>query len=162
MKHTFLVFAVIALAACSGQTAQDDSVDNHTAHQMDKGIVISSATIRPPLPGRDIAAGYMSVTNHTKTDDKLLSATSPISGRIELHTHLNENGVMKMRQVDGIEIKAGETVELKPGGLHLMMFDVNLPADQQDVSVTLNYEKAPSMTMIIPLTDKSKGQGSAH
>jgi len=61
MKHTFLVFAVIALAACSGQTAQDDSVDNHTAHQMDKGIVISSATIRPPLPGRNIAAGRRAI-----------------------------------------------------------------------------------------------------
>ena len=162
MKKILLAVAVVTLAACAGETPNGEDGESHAAHQMDKGIVISSATIRPPLPGRNIAAGYMSVTNHTKTDDKLISATSPISTRVELHTHLNENGVMKMRQVDGIEIKAGETVELKPGGLHLMMFDVNLPADQQDVSVTLNYEKAPSMTMIVPLKDKSKGHGSAH
>ena len=162
MKKILLAVAVVTLAACAGETPNGEAGDSHAAHQMDKGIVISSATIRPPLPGRNIAAGYMSVTNHTKTDDKLISATSPISARVELHTHLNENGVMKMRQVDGIEIKAGETIELKPGGLHLMMFDVNLPADQQDVSVTLNYEKAPSMTMIVPLKDKSKGHGSAH
>jgi len=62
---------------------------------------------------------------------------------------------MKMRQVEGIEIKAGETVELKPGGLHLMMFDVNLPADQQDVSVTLNYEKARKLSALPAATNFS-------
>jgi len=164
MKRLLLVLTATALAACSGETHQGEEGHSHAGHQMDEGIVISSARIRPPLPSRDIAAGYMSITNHSKTDDTLVSVTSPISGRVEIHTHLNEDGVMKMRQVEGIALKAGETVELKPGSFHLMMFGAKMSEDQDDVSVTLNYENAPSVTMIVPVEGRSEGEsyGSSH
>jgi len=151
MKKIFTVIAAISLAACSAEMNHGEGDVSHAAHQMDEGIVISSARVLPPFPGRDTAAGYMSITNHSKSDDKLVSVTSPISGAVEIHNHIQEDGVMKMRQVDGIEIRAGETVELKPGSFHLMMFKAELPDGQDDVSLTLNYENAPSVTMIVPL-----------
>jgi len=151
MKKIFTVIAAISLAACSAEMNHGEGDVSHAAHQMDEGIVISSARVLPPFPGRDTAAGYMSITNHSKSDDKLVSVTSPISGAVEIHNHIQEDGVMKMRQVDGIEIKAGETIELKPGSFHLMMFKAELPDGQDDVSLTLNYENAPSVTMIVPL-----------
>jgi len=151
MKKILTVIAAISLTACAAEMNHGKGDVSHAAHQMDEGIVISSARVLPPFPGRDTAAGYMSITNHSKSDDRLVSVTSPISGAVEIHNHIQEDGVMKMRQVDGIEIKAGETVELKPGSFHLMMFKAELPDGQDDVSLTLNYENAPSVTMIVPL-----------
>jgi len=163
MKNFLTLIAVITLTACSAEMNHGEGGNSHAAHQIEEGIVISSARVRPPLPGRDVAAGYMSVTNHTKTDDTLISVTSPMSDRVEIHTHLNEDGVMKMRQVQGVDIKAGETVEFKPGSYHLMMFGVSMTDGQEDVSVTLNYENAPSVTMIIPVEGQSKkSYGSDH
>ena len=112
----------------------------------------------------------MSITNHSQTDDKLVSVTSPISGAVEIHNHIEDKGIMKMRQVDGISLKAGDTIELKPGSFHLMMFKTTLAEGQSDVSLTLNYENAPSVTMIVPVEGRSgvdhgsahKGHGSDH
>lgn len=151
MKTLLTMIAALTLAACSGEMNHGEGGDSHAGHQMDKGLVISSARVLPPFPGRDTAAGYFSITNHGTTDDKLISATSPISGAVEIHNHIEEDGVMKMRRVDGIAVKAGETVELKPGSYHLMMFKAKLADGQSDVSLTLNYENSPSMTMIVPL-----------
>ena len=162
MKKIFLAAAAITLAACSGEAPKGDAGNSHAAHQMDKGLVISSARVLPPFPGKDTAAGYMSITNHSKTDDKLVSVSSPISGAVEIHNHIQEGGVMKMRKIDGIEIKAGQTVELKPGSFHLMMFKANLPEGQSDVSLTLNYENAPSVTMIVPVEGRGESHGSGH
>lgn len=164
MKQFLTIIAAAALMACSGEMPHAENGHSHAGHQMDEGIVISSARVLPPFPGRDTAAGYMSITNHSQSDDKLVSVTSPISGAVEIHNHIEENGVMKMRQVEGIMLKAGETVELKPGSFHLMMFKANLPEDQNDVSLTLNYEKAPSVTMIVPVEGRGdeEGYGSSH
>lgn len=164
MRQFLTLIAATTLMACSGEMHHSESGNSHAGHQMDEGIVISSARVLPPFPGRDTAAGYMSITNHSQSDDKLISVTSPISGAVEIHNHIEDNGVMKMRQVDGIMLKAGETVELKPGSFHLMMFKANLPEDQKDVSLTLNYEKAPSVTMIVPVEGRGdeEGYGSNH
>ncbi|WP_051279908.1 copper chaperone PCu(A)C [Hellea balneolensis] len=158
MKKIMISLGALTVAACSGEMKHGESGMSHAAHQMDEGIVISSARVLPPFPGRDTAAGYMSITNNSDVDDKLLSVTSPISGAVEIHNHIEENGVMKMRQVQGIELKAGETVELKPGSYHLMMFKANLPDGQEDVSLTLNYENAASVTMIVPV--EGRGESS--
>ena len=156
MKKNLTLLAAVTLAACSGEMNHGEGGMSHAGHQMDEGIVISSARVLPPFPGRDTAAGYFSITNHSKLDDTLISVTSPISGAVEIHNHIEEGGVMKMRQVKGIDIKAGETVELKPGSYHLMMFKANLPEGQEDVSLTLNYENAPSVTMIVPVEGRGE------
>jgi len=170
MKTLLSIIAATVLIGCSGEVHHGESGQSHAGHQMDEGIVISSARVLPPFPGRDIAAGYMSITNHSQTDDKLVSVTSPISGAVEIHNHIEDKGIMKMRQVDGISLKAGDTIELKPGSFHLMMFKTTLAEGQSDVSLTLNYENAPSVTMIVPVEGRSgvdhgsahKGHGSDH
>lgn len=166
MKTFLTILAAVTLAACSGEMNHGEGGNSHAGHQMDEGIVISSARVLPPFPGRDTAAGYFSITNHGEIDDTLVSVTSPISSAVEIHNHIEEDGVMKMRQVDGIALKVGETVELKPGSYHLMMFKANLAEDQSDVSLTLNYEKAPSVTMIVPIEgrgdDKKMDDHSGH
>ena len=105
--------------------------------------------------------------------DTLLSATSPISGAVEIHNHIEEDGVMKMRQVKGVDIAPGETVAFRPGSYHLMMFKTQLPEDQKNVSLTLNYKNADPVTLIVEIEgreniearnggERGSGYGSSH
>jgi|GEM_PF-427767 len=67
-------------------------------------------------------AAYFILKNNSKTDRHLIGASSALSDRVELHTHLKEDGVMKMRKLkDGIIVKPGETVHFKPAGNHVML-----------------------------------------
>jgi len=114
------------------------------------GIKVSSAYVTPPFPGRDVAGGFFQITNHG-ADDRLVSAASSISDAVEIHTHIEENGVMKMRKVDGVDLAKGETIAFQPGSYHLMMYGANIPEGTETVSVTLTYENADSMTLEVPL-----------
>ena len=155
MRKLSLVLAAAILAACSGHEGIDHSSDKGAAH-ISEGTVISAARVLPPFPGRDTAAGYFEITNHGKTTDTLLSATSPISPDVEIHNHIEEDGVMKMRRVNGVDIAPGETVIFRPGSYHLMLFKTKLAEDQQDVSLTLNYKNAEPVTLIVDIEGRGK------
>jgi len=162
-KLTIAILATL-LTACSGHAEMDHSSHDNAAYNSGNGIVISSARVLPPFPGRDTAAGYFEITNHGKTADKLLSATSPISGAVEIHNHIEDAGVMKMRRVDGVDLLPGEMVVFEPGSFHLMMFKTKLPEGQDNVSLTLNYENAAPVTLIVDIEGRGEDEdyGSSH
>ena len=86
----------------------------------------------PGCPSEAHSAGqtgvaYLTIVNKGATDDRLVSASTPVAQKAEPHKTINENGVMKMRPVDAIEVKAGGEAVLKPGGLHLMLTGLNGP-----------------------------------
>ena len=148
-SRLILLSSLVGLSACT----QADTKAVEIASQAHYGVEISDARVRPPLPGRDIAAGYF--TLESVKEDRLLAVSSPISTRIELHTHLKENGVMTMRKLkDGVSIPAGEAVEFKPGGLHLMFFDVVLPEDAADIALTFDFENSDDVTVIARINDE--------
>ena len=75
--------------------------------------------------------------------DRLVSASSPAARTTELHTHIREGDVMRMRGVPGIEVPAGQAVTLQPGGLHLMLIGLTQPLNRgETVPVTLVFERA--------------------
>lgn len=81
----------------------------------------SNAWLRAVVPGTDRTAGYVTIENSFDEAVKLVGASSPNFGRVELHTMAMEGGQMRMRPVDGYTIEAGETLALKPSGDHLML-----------------------------------------
>lgn len=85
-------------------------------------IDIENATVRLPLPGKTLSAGYFSIRNTDNQDKVLVEVRSPQFGLIELHKHEMKDGMMQMVSVDAIQVAAGQTVHLQPGGLHLMLF----------------------------------------
>lgn len=92
-----------------------------------------------------VGAGYLSITGGA-TADKLVGASSDAAASVELHTHKMEGGVARMRQVDDVPVPAGQKVEFRPGGLHLMLVGLKRPLkDGEQVAVTLRFEKAGSM-----------------
>ena len=77
--------------------------------------------------GAQVAGGYLKITNNGNEADRLIGGSAASPARFEVHEMAMESGVMKMRQVNGLEIKPGETVELKPGGMHVMFMDLKQP-----------------------------------
>lgn len=97
------------------------------------------------MPPRAIAGGgFVTILNNGDTDDRLVSASSSVSEHVELHIMTMDGDVMKMQsQPDGFVIAAGEKVELKPGGKHIMFIGVETPfAEGENVSVMLHFEHA--------------------
>ncbi|MBC6403678.1 MAG: copper chaperone PCu(A)C [Hyphomonadaceae bacterium] len=150
-KITFIAVVILAAVSCTPQ-------ENPS---LNEGIVVSDAWLRPPLPGK-VSAGYFNITNHGDKADKLVAAESPIAGSIELHTVAMADGVMKMRRVDAVDLAPGETVSFKPGGLHLMLFDVELAADRNDARVTLIFENAEPVTVLAALTNTPARKTDDH
>lgn len=104
-------------------------------------VKIDNAWARPTVPGQQGGGGYM--TLQSPTADKLLSGSTPVAERFELHTMSMQGDVMTMREVKAIDLPAGQKVELKPGGLHVMFIGIKQPLKLgSKVPVTLKFEKA--------------------
>lgn len=103
-------------------------------------------------PGTITTGGaYMTVIDHGTTSDRLIGVSTPIAGKAEVHEMTTDNGVMKMRAVDGVAIEPGKSLELKPGGYHVMLTDLKQPLKEGDsFPLTVTFEKAGS----IPVTVK--------
>jgi len=108
------------------------------------GLKISAPWTRATPKGASVGGGYFKITNTGAAPDRLVGGASDVSQRFEIHEMSMDNGVMKMRELaKGLEIKPGETVEFKPGGLHVMFVGLNKPLVQgQRVKATLQFEKA--------------------
>ena len=99
----------------------------------------------PATPkGATVGAGYMKITNNGTAPDRLISGSSDVAGKVEVHEMTMDKGVMKMRPLKGgLEIKPGETVTLKPGSFHVMFVGLKKPLRKGDhVKATLVFEKA--------------------
>jgi len=93
-------------------------------------------------------AAYMVLNSHGTEPDRLVSASSPVAERAELHMHMMDNGVMKMRPVNAIEVTPGSPTTLAPGGLHIMLFGLKQPLTKgKAFPLTLTFEKAGSVTV---------------
>ena len=98
---------------------------------------------RATAPGATVAGGYMVMRNAGTAADRLVSASSPAAAKVELHVHINDNGVMRMREAPGYDVPAKGSFELKPGGAHLMFVDIRRPLKEgEKVPVTLKFEKS--------------------
>jgi hypothetical protein len=88
-------------------------------------VSIENAWVRPTTPGQDVGAAYM--TFNSQQDVTLISVSSDATTSVEIHSMSMQNGVMKMRMLESLAIKAGKPYKLEPGGFHLMLFDLKKP-----------------------------------
>ncbi|WP_421240775.1 copper chaperone PCu(A)C [Aeromonas enteropelogenes] len=102
-------------------------------------------------PGTPNTAAFMVLKNDADQAVKLVAASSPAAGRAELHNHLHENGVMKMRQVESIEIPAKGEVVLKPGSLHIMLFEIGTLSEQTPMPLTLTLDDGQQLALSLPV-----------
>lgn len=147
-----LVFALLASAALAPAgaqvTVQDPWVRGTVAQQKGTGMFARITSAQPA---------------------RLVSASSPAAGVVEIHEMLMQGDVMRMRAIPGLDLPAGKTVELKPGGLHIMLIDLKQPLEPgKTVPVTLVVEtggKRESIEVKVPvrtLAGQAAGGGHKH
>jgi periplasmic copper chaperone A len=107
-------------------------------------IEIVNPWSRATPKGATVAAGYATLRNNGATADRLIGGSTEAGKRVEIHTVEMDQGVMRMRELkSGLEIKPGQTVELKPGSFHLMFVDLTRPLQKGDrIKGTLVFERA--------------------
>ena len=130
-------------------------------------LVIEQAQARATVGSMPNSAAFLQLANKGKTDDALVSASSAIADRVELHMMSMEGDVMKMRAIDSIDIKAGEEVAMKPGqGYHLMLMGLKKPLKAGDkFPLTLNFRKAGKVKVSVDVVEMgmpSKPAGSGE
>jgi len=117
-------------------------------------IGVSAAWARASAGMARAGAAFMTLDNSGSADDALIAAEAGVSDAVELHTHIDDGGVMRMRKIERIAVPAHARVDLKPGGLHVMFIGLKAPlAEGQRFDLTLVFEKAGRI--VVPVVVKS-------
>lgn len=129
-------------------------------------IEIGNATLRPPVVAGGNGAAFFTITNHGPAD-RLIAAAAPAARSVELHTHIRDGDVLRMRKVDAIAVPAQGQAELKPGGDHVMLFglDPAVTGPGAHVPLTLTFERAGDIQIEVPvaaLPAAASGHHGAH
>lgn len=116
---------------------------------------------RETAPGQSAGGGFLTITNNGKLADRLTSATSPAAAQVQIHSMSMTGGVMRMRELpDGLDIPAGMTVALKPGGYHIMLIGLKAPLKQGTmVPAELNFQRAGKVKIRFKVESISYGAG---
>ncbi len=122
-------------------------------------IHIEDAYARAASPIAKSGAAFMHIMNMGDVDDRLIAVRTDVATTPELHTHIMEDGIAKMREVEGgFEILAGEATILERGGLHIMLMGLTRPMLHGDViSLTLIFEQSGELTIEIPVDNERQG-----
>lgn len=139
LPRFLLTAALLAFAPLAAQAA-------------DSSVGVADPYARAVPPGQPNSAAFMTLTNASAQPRALVSAASPAAKTVELHTHVKEDGMMRMRKVERIEIPAGETVTLAPGGLHVMLIGLNEALSPgQKVELTLSFDDGSEAKVQAPV-----------
>jgi copper(I)-binding protein len=146
--------------------AQDHDKGQDKSHMMADIVVLGDISLsghwtRAMLPGQKVGGGFVTITNTGAADDRLVKVSSPLAGRAEIHEMSVIDDVMKMRPLsEGLVLPAGETVELKPGGYHMMFMGVEQPFKEGGmVPVVLTFEKAGDVELMLPVLHAGMDHG---
>lgn len=129
-------------------------------------LEVSNPQIRATASGMKATGGYLTITNHSNLDDRLVSASADFAGRIEIHEMIMDGEVMKMREREGgIEIPAGGMAMLKPGGLHLMLMGLKesmMPGEMRDITLTFESGHTVTLPAMVMKPSDIGGRGHGH
>jgi copper(I)-binding protein len=132
-------FALLASLSSLAQTAADS-------------ISVVDPYVRAPAPNAPATGAFMVLKNPGPAEHKLVKAESPAARVVELHDHIDEGGVKKMRPVAAIAIAAKGEAVLKPGSLHVMLIDLKKPlAEGDSVPITLGFDDGSSKRIDAPV-----------
>jgi len=144
MKYPLIGFALLMALAATPSTALTNQVAQDATNASIGTLIIQDAFTRPTPGGATVAVGYMAITNDGAAPDRLVAVTSDMAAKTEIHESKMQNGVMEMRELtDGLVIAPGDTVDLKPGGNHIMFLNIKQPVKVGDIiHATLSFENA--------------------
>lgn len=146
-KHAFNPLILIAFGLVTACFASDE----HEFHS----LTVTDASIRPLLPGQTNTAAFFTISNRGNIDCKLLKSDTPIAKRVEFHTHKHEQGMVRMRLVETVQLSSGDSLLFESGGLHLMLFDVEHSLNSLDsTEINIHTDHCGSVSFSAKLADK--------
>ena len=159
MKLPLAGLLALALAAC--QPSSPPTAHDTGPHA---GMSVASPWLRESPPGAPVVGGFLTLHNGTRIDDRLLYVESAAAERIEIHTMRDDDGVARMRRLaDGLPLPAGATVELKPGGFHLMFIQPHAALEAGGrVDATLVFEHAGRVPVVFDVRPPGARAPAAH
>lgn len=123
-------------------------------------VQVADPYVRAVPAGQDQTAAYMTLRNTGKQDMALVKAESPAARAVELHTVISEGGMMKMRPVPKMDVKADGETKLQPGGFHIMLIGIKEPIKEgASVSLTLNFDDGSQLSVTAPVRAAAGGMG---
>lgn len=134
------------------------------AHEYKVGeLEIDHPWSRALPPVATVGVAYFDINNQGEQDEVLLSAESPVAKTVEIHNHVNEDGVMKMRQLDELNIPAKGKQSLAPGGYHLMLMDLNeVPVAGERFPLTLHFKQAGTVEVEVAVEAQGDDKSNEH
>lgn len=138
MKSVSVIMSLMLLVL-TGQAWAQSAADS---------VKVDDPYVRAVPPGQPNSASFMTLQNSSGSDHALVGAESPVAKVVELHTHIEMDGMLSMRPVERIELPAGESVELRPGGLHVMLLGLQQKLNPGDkVPVRLLFEDGSGLDL---------------
>jgi periplasmic copper chaperone A len=126
-------------------------------------VVIHDAWANATLGRSQNSAAYMIIEVSGDRSDRLIAASSPLADKAQLHNHIMEGGVAKMRPVDAVEVSPGAPAVLQPGGLHIMLMGLKEPlVDGARLPLTLTFETAGKIKLEVPVMAMAAGMQHRH
>jgi len=145
----------LALAGCAGLQPGTSQGEEMEMKPEPGKITVVNVRARPSPASAANGAAYMVILNGLDQDVTLVSAESDVAATVETHETVNDNGVMRMiPKPEGYDIPAGGSVELKPGGKHIMLIDLVKPLETgEEFELTLNFDNGETMTVTVPVVE---------
>lgn len=151
MKNFLLLIALVFTSLNANANTSHDAPE------------IKQSWARSTPPGTTTSAIYMTIVNHSKDILKLVAVKSDFTDRIELHNTKMKDGMMQMRQIDNIELEKMATVELKPHGMHLMLFDLKEPLiEGSTVEIQLIFDDGNTVLAEVPVMKQTGNQDHSN
>ena len=139
MRHATLSILLATVAACAPHQA----------------IEITHAVVRPPIAGRDVAVAYFEIANHSDAAIELVNATSSAARTIEIHTHVHDGDMLRMRKLSSVAVDPGAQVSFAPGGHHLMLFGYR--ADDADrITITMQFGNGSARSVEFAIESRAR------
>jgi len=151
-----------ALADAHGHKKPGHAVPKETNKTME-GVVALKAWARASTPNAKNGAAYVTIMNHGMKADRLVGASSGVAAKVELHTHKNDAGVMRMRRISSVEVPAHGTAHLKPGGDHIMLMGLKTPLKAGErIALTLILESGQEIQLEAMVMKKAPAKKMKH
>ncbi|WP_199610324.1 copper chaperone PCu(A)C [Flocculibacter collagenilyticus] len=128
-------------------------------------IIATKLRMNAMPPSAPVTAAYLTLNNQHHKEAELTHVTSKVSDNIEIHQHLHENGVMKMRKMDKLSIAANSVVQFQPGGLHLMVFNPKSLKVDDNFTMTLHFSDGHTQVVegkVVSLLEQNKASHDMH
>ncbi len=134
MRFKILILAFLAALAPATASAHEMTV---------KGVTVAHPWARAMPQGATVGSAFAEIKTDKDTSDRLIGVSSPVAKSVEVHSMTMDGDVMKMRRLDGIDLKPGESHVLKPMAEHIMLFGLTQPLKEGDlIKLTLTFAKA--------------------